>query len=374
MPPTSSFLGDQKGRSASSSNKREKKTKKRICPQGDQCKYQNEYQHQLEFDHSTTTSISPDKKRKQQDHHSTSISAFSGRGYTLRTFSSSSFDATWRGDHRKKSTSKKSKEETNSDIIEILDASPNKASESIIDLCDTDDEETQKVVHVPNNTKSKRSKNYTNIRPWVAVQLSEEEQMARAIAESNRAVIQQQDHEYYESLWHDQQKEHQKMSKEEQQVQQQQQLSAKSILTEESRDGNDKGISGQKLKPPPVSQNCCHGVDPIESNDSVERKQPASDTKVLLEEEPSDDKENVTKIAFRMPCSYASSQKRIVRKFLNKSTARQLYLFIATLLENASDWRLHQVIGGGELPDSNEQTLEDLGLAPHGVVLVRFVT
>jgi hypothetical protein len=340
------FRGD------SGNDKREKKrSKKRVCPLGSQCKYRNEYQHQLEFDH-TSTSASPKKKRKQQDHDdSSSLTVFSGKGRTLRSVSSSSsHQINAHLPNRNKGGS------NTSDVIEILDASPVNSSDSVIDLCDTDEE--------------------TN---WVAVQMSEEEQMALAIAESNRAVIRQQDQEYYESLWHDQKKEHQQKLVNRQPDQQQQIASNKSNLVEKNAHGNGRSILDQNFKPPPVSRDSCHEVQTLDyADDEDERKLPASTKSatnaVHLEEEPSDGKENITKIAFRMPCNYASSQKRIVRKFLNSSSARQLYLFIETLLEDASGWKLYQVIGGGEIPDSNERSLEDLGLIPHGVVLVRLIT
>jgi hypothetical protein len=359
MPPP--FRGD------SGNDKKDKKSsKKRLCPLGSQCKYRNEYQHQLEFDH-TSTSASPDKKRKQQDHDdSASLTVFSGRGHTLRSVSSSSSrQINAHLPYRNKGRSNPS------DVIEILDASPVNSSDSVIDLCDTDEE--------MKSVSSKRAKKVKNSQPWVAVQISEEEQMALAIAESNRAVIRQQDQEYYESLWHDQQKEHQKTMVN-RQLDQQQQISSKtSNLVEKNAHGNGRSILDQNFKPPPVSRDSCHEVQTLDCfDDEDERKLPASTKSatnvVHLEEEPSDGKENITKIAFRMPCNYASSQKRIVRKFLNRSSARQLYLFIETLLENASGWKLYQVIGGGEIPDSNEQSLEDLGLVPHGVVLVRLIT
>lgn len=365
MPPQ--FLGDPRGQHTDN-GKREKKSKKRLCPLGSQCKYRNEYQHQLEFDHAST-SPSPDRKRKQHEHDdgaAASSSVFSGRGYTLRNSSTSST-------HRIKALSDSNEGVSNgSDIIEILDdAPPVTSSDSVIDLCHTDEES--------NSVSSKRAKKDTNSRQWVAVHISEEEQMALAIAESNRAVIRQQDHEYYESLWHDQRKEHHNKMESKQLNQQQQNSSPKSALIESNHHSSGRSISNQNCKPPPLPIDSSHAVKPIEyADDEDERKQPASlqsatDT-VHLEEEPSDGKENITKIAFRMPCNYASSQKRIVRKFLNSSSARQLYLFIESLLESASGWKLYQVLGGGVIPDSNEQSLEDLGLVPHGVVLVRLIS
>lgn len=365
MPPQ--FLGDHLGQHADN-GKREKKSKKRLCPLGSQCKYRNEYQHQLEFDHAST-SPSPDRKRKQHDHEdgaAVSSTVFSGRGYTLRNSStSSSHRITALPDSNKGGS-------TVSDVIEILDdSSPVNSSDSVIDLCHTDEE--------TNSVSSKRAKKVTNGRQWVAVHISEEEQMALAIAESNRAVIQQQDHEYYESLWHDQQKEHHNKMEDKQLDQKQQISSQKNAMIESNDHSNGRSISNQNCKPPPFPIDSSHEVEPLEyADEEDERKQPASsqsatDT-VHLEEEPSDGKENITKIAFRMPCNYASSQKRIVRKFLNRSSARQLYLFIESLLESASGWKLYQVIGGGVIPDSNEQSLEDLGLVPHGVVLVRLIT
>ena len=237
------------------------------------------------------------------------------------------------------------------DVIEILDDSP-----ELINLCDEEENEPKTM---QKKQKTKHQGSNEQHQNWITIQQQqqiEEMQLAQAIAESNRAVIEQQDNEYYESLWRDQQKEHQRLLE---QKQQKENDFPERKLPEDSSSfyDSERSAATEDLKQQSSSKYI------MEANLSDHS---------LLEEEPVGDSEPSTRIAFRMPCSFPSPHKRIVRKFRSKSTARQLYLFIQTLLNGTADWRLYPVIGGGELSESSDQTLEELHLAPHGVVLVRY--
>jgi len=167
------------------------------------------------------------------------------------------------------------------------------------------------------------------------IQQLEMRQLSLAIAESNRQIKDTQDSEYYESLIKDREKELQKKRKREKQeflAQQKQKCDKERILLKQR-----KLIENQRMLLP----------------------------------EPSNESPIVTTIAFRLPST--CKQTRLVRKFARTSSANQLFFFLTNVsdLSKIKRWKLFQVVGGEEISYDSGKTLEDFGLCPRALVIVR---
>jgi hypothetical protein len=168
---------------------------------------------------------------------------------------------------------------------------------------------------------------------------SEENQLARAIAASNRDITSEQDQEYYESLRNDEEKERAKRAEEQNKNEE-----------EELQKALDESVRLAK-----------------EENQFARERERQYFAK-QLDPEPTDKKDCAT-VAFRLPSR--CSKNRIERKFHIDASADQLLVFLhgCKELQDISKWTLREVLGGKEI--KAESLLRDLELAPRGLVIVR---
>lgn len=167
-----------------------------------------------------------------------------------------------------------------------------------------------------------------------------ERQLALAIASSNRNIISEQDDEYYESLKQDQAKERNKQ--EERAIEQEEEEMQRAL--EESAEFARKDFDQA-------------------------RKREKSYYAEQLGPEPATTASNIATVAFRLPAQ--CSKNRLVRRFPKSAGADQLMAFLRSCeeLDNISIWTLREVVGGAEIQSG--LSLDDLGLIPRGMVVVR---
>jgi len=176
----------------------------------------------------------------------------------------------------------------------------------------------------------------------------EQRQLKLAIAASNREVLHEQDREYQESLEQDRRKEREKREEEE---------------------TRQRAEEGNKLEEERAARE--------EKREREKQKAKALDG---LGDEPPGDDPDVATVAFRMPAK--CKDRRVVRRFRRNDNAGQLVRFLqakcAEKLGEVEKWTLREVMGGGKIGerdsrnnDGLEKTVEDLGLYPRGVVVVR---
>lgn len=180
-------------------------------------------------------------------------------------------------------------------------------------------------------------------------QAEEKRQLSLAIAASNREVLNEQDREYHDSLAEDQRK--QREREEEEQMKR---------IAEEGRKMEEERAAREEKK---------------------ERERARAEALGGLEDEPDENDPDAATVAFRMPTK--CTDRRVVRRFRRTDEALQLVRFLrgecADKLGEVESWTLREVIGGGKIgggdkegdEDGGEKTIDDLGLFPRGVVVVR---
>lgn len=169
----------------------------------------------------------------------------------------------------------------------------------------------------------------SSIHPW------EQEQISKAIIESNREVKISQDEEYYESLRLDQEKERKRKQKEMEQ----------------------RALIEIKQK--------------REEEEELAKQNRVLDNKTNLLPEPPETTSQVVTIAFRLPTK--CPKPRLVRRFLKTSSVDQMFFFLNSSEEmlTVPRWKLFPIVGGVEISQGGENLIQDLGLGPRGLVIVR---
>mmetsp|Transcript_36540 Transcript_36540/g.53614 ORF Transcript_36540/g.53614 Transcript_36540/m.53614 type:complete len:416 (-) Transcript_36540:278-1525(-) len=398
-------------RTSKQQKKNEKKNKKhgnrRKCTRGIDCPFQHEHQHNLEFYHEGDGIANTEEGENKSTSSCSSFEAFSGNGNVVRktsttTSTSSSLDgrnvkesrrivAEEAASRRIRDTQSSTTTRTHPDVITIdcgedheeeeqIDMGQNilmegnskepidlvspvstrrssHASSHVVDLCDDDDEPAKPFfggrkrranqsdsssgpVYKQRQRISDGFSEHEQAHPILSHHhdLEEEErrQLSKALALSNHDVIKEQDAEYYESLRRDQEKDQIKKDKQ-----------TMERIMEES-------IKSQEL----------------EEQKRMEYKK--QDSLNQLDAEPSISDDGVVTIAFKLPRSLG----RITRRFAPNAKSDQMHFFLIQRAELADvgEWRLCNVVGGKEIVLGGDQkTLEELGLAPRGLVIVREV-
>lgn len=348
--------------------KREGKRKKK-CDLGSDCPYKDEYQHLMEFSHDN------DDSARSVTNEVSTFRPFVGAGHTMPTSASArngsaANAALQRSAAATIATSRPlSRQEETIDLCHETDtivpsrplkrasAQQNSINEdsskagvvdldSVIDLCDDDSDDDATGVKPPYNcgkpiAKRPRSDNGVLSPSWKAAASEEEEQrqLARAMAASNRDVVSDQDAEYYESLRKDQAKDRAKREEAER-IREEEDL--RRVIEESTR------LAEKERELLTVGEVLDH-------------------QKRLVPEPP--EGPNTATIAFRMPSE--CSIPRLVRRFPVSACADQLISFLKTREELTAipKWSLRNVVGGTEILPTT--TLQDLGLAPRGMVVVR---
>lgn len=213
----------------------------------------------------------------------------------------------------------------------------------VVDLCDSDCDD-HSVIDIDTSLSSHSGNDVVAANPtfgYVEAGFSdhqrllqyEEDQLAKAIAESKRdATIHQQNVEYEESLANDKIKEFEKK----QAIEMKRAQEEREKTEEEEKKSQEemkRNAAFLKLQPEPV--NC----------------------------------EDAATIAFRLPSKCICS--RITRKFERTAKAEQLILYLQSCDElcGITNWSLHEVVGQRDILPS--QTLLNLNLVPRGVVVVK---
>jgi hypothetical protein len=183
------------------------------------------------------------------------------------------------------------------------------------------------------------------------LQKEDERQMSHAVAQSNRVVTHAQDAEYHESLRRDQEKERQlKDEKEETRV-----------IEESTRLQQEKDEREKDEK-----------ADQAEREEEERHQRQEQATQALEEEPPTSDTTAVT-VAFKLPRRCAP--QRLIRRFSSKATAEQLHLYLQSRsddeLKGIDKWQLRQVVGHTEIPTHSTSSLNELGLVPRGLLVVK---
>jgi len=213
----------------------------------------------------------------------------------------------------------------------------------VVDLCESDCDD-HSVIDIDTSLSSRNGNDVVSASPtfgYVEEGFSdhqrllqdEEDQLARAIAESKRdATIHQQNVEYEESLANDKVKEFERKQAIEMKRAQEER---ENIEEEEKKSQEERTRNAALLKLQP---------EPVNSED------PAT-------------------IAFRLPSKCSCS--RITRKFERTAKAEQLILYLQSCdeLRGITNWSLHEVVGQRDILPS--QTLLNLNLVPRGVVVVK---
>lgn len=172
-----------------------------------------------------------------------------------------------------------------------------------------------------------------------------EKQLAKAIAHSNRDVMEDQDKEYYESLIADREKAAQK--KREQQAQQE-------------KEEMDRIL---ELSRKQAQQ---------EEQQRKERKRKAAEQ--TLEPEPSyEDRDSCCFIAFRLPTTAKTDIKRVSRRFRQDASVSQLFLYLRSLeeLQDVEKWTICKTVGGDEIIEDSKTTLAEAGFSRRVVLIVK---
>ena len=362
---------------------------KRLCKRGLQCPFRDEYQHNLEFDHVNDQSASQKWASQPRD--------FIGVGHKLgkQPISSTSTSRNpYESNHKKvaraaeerlvSSINRAVKRETRSSLVEskaskrksnnvndIVDlVSPTqfekkaktnikKETDTII-LCDSSDDDNEILIpedkyrirpKLPLRTEDSSfviddKKEALKDRPDVSNHndkfaihwrghYGQNDHLQKALEASSRmAVIKEQNNEYEESLRQDTMKERQR--REEMELQRAMQESER--LFEEKQKNN---LEIQRIE-----------------------------AQAELKPEPKEGVPNVATIAFRLPTRCTKS--RLNRRFCCQDNVTQLMLFLKSCeeLRCIESWKLYQVVHGHKEVSVN-QTIDDLGLYPRGILIVK---
>ena len=80
----------------------------------------------------------------------------------------------------------------------------------------------------------------------------------------------------------------------------------------------------------------------------------------------------IATVAFRLPSSCQAARGRLERRFRYGSSVGQLFAYLRTRKElDGITWSLRSMVGGEIFVENSVQTVEDMGLVPRGVVVVK---
>ena len=381
----------KQGKRGSNNNRRGKKR----CDRGADCPWKDEYQHNLEFSHGDEPTASSSQSKidsqafKGKGNRIKSSSASSnpyessrckvGQAAEKRS-TASAISATIPSMSTNK---KRTIAQNGANLVDLISPSPprkkkprpstkSQSAKHVVDLCESDSEveiveesskrpkphkraERQKIggraaaAKRMNGLKvTKSSSDSSTIIGKIqethvfeptenisrrSVEVEDQRQLSRALAESNRAVLREQDSEYEESLRQDEIKEREKREEDELQTA----IEASERLHKEET----QRIEEMKLQT------------------AIQQ----------LEMEPPEGSADVATIAFKLPSRCQKS--RITRRFSANARCEQMIFFLSSChdLDNVENWKLVEVVGGEEVPLN--RTLEELSLTPRGLLIVK---
>ena len=176
----------------------------------------------------------------------------------------------------------------------------------------------------------------------------ERRQIAQAVAASNRDILEQQDREYYEALVADREKVDRRQRKDRERLEKEDALKAEEEKERKRRD-RMRDEAARALEPEP---------------DSEPKLKPDGDTDGGAGQ--------IATVAFRLPSSCQAARGRLERRFRYGSSVGQLFAYLRTRKElDGITWSLRSMVGGEIFVENSVQTVEDMGLVPRGVVVVK---